>query len=396
MRETLYLRLGAAPDAEVEFGVATSDLRSLQALRGSLRDAAGQAQGRRVVVFLPATETQLATVEIPGRINARLMQAVPYALEDQLAEDVETLHFAVGERMDDGRLPVVVISHELLQQWLDAMADVGLRPDVLVPEVLALPQAEDVAATLLSSAQSVTVRMSGHGGFVCDESDLDSYLELEQIEADANLLVYTAGQSRRDWSTRGPSTRLMPAPSALHVLANALKPSAINLLQGPYSERQGLAKQFIPWRLAASLFLGWLLLTAVGMGVQASKLGTELERIDRSNVERYQQIFPEEKRIADLETQLEQKIRGLSGDSHDGPLALLDSISRALSDTPTLKLEALQFRDGAIYVSLSAANLQALESLRAWYAKQGDATLEVQSANAEAQGAKIRARVSPT
>ncbi len=60
-----------------------------------------------------------------------------------------------------------------------------------------------------------------------------------------------------------------------------------------------------------------------------------------------------------------------------------------------MKITGLQYREGSLYLSLSADNLQALEALRGWYSKQTDTQLEVQSANAEADGAKIRAKLSP-
>ena len=258
MRETLYLRLGHSPDAEVEFGVASSDLRALRTQRGRLADAAAVAGGRRVVAFLPAASTRLAQVELPGRMNARLLQAVPYALEEQLAEDVESLHFAVGERQADGQIPVAVIATDSLEQWLAALADAGLRPEGLVPEALALPVPEPGGATVLLCGEEAIARLSAHAGFCCDAEALDDYLALEDIGPSAPVCLYLAAGTQRDGSVRGPATRLLPAPSALHVLANGLStPQAINLLQGPYSERQGIKKHLRPWALAASLLLAW-------------------------------------------------------------------------------------------------------------------------------------------
>jgi len=37
------------------------------------------------------------------KAGAKLQQIVPYALEEQLAEDIDELHFAIGKRAGDVR-----------------------------------------------------------------------------------------------------------------------------------------------------------------------------------------------------------------------------------------------------------------------------------------------------
>ena len=62
-----------------------------------LADALGLAQGRRdraAAARLPTSRS--LDPELPLRGGARLAQAVPFALEEQLASDVEGLHFAIG------------------------------------------------------------------------------------------------------------------------------------------------------------------------------------------------------------------------------------------------------------------------------------------------------------
>ena len=57
-----------------------------------------RAAGRRVCVLVPGTDVLLAEPEFPVKAGAKLQQVVPYALEEQLAEDIDDLHFAIGKR----------------------------------------------------------------------------------------------------------------------------------------------------------------------------------------------------------------------------------------------------------------------------------------------------------
>ena len=69
---------------------------------GPLSLAAPRAAGRHVVVLVPGTEVLLAQPELPpAKAGARLQQLVAYALEEQLAEDIDELHFAIGRRHGD-------------------------------------------------------------------------------------------------------------------------------------------------------------------------------------------------------------------------------------------------------------------------------------------------------
>src|SRR5690349_5743440 len=60
------------------------------ALQGTLQEAAGLATGRKVIVLTPGADAlQLQPVLPPMKGGAKLNQIVPYALEDQLATDVD-------------------------------------------------------------------------------------------------------------------------------------------------------------------------------------------------------------------------------------------------------------------------------------------------------------------
>ena len=63
---------------------------------GPVADALRLAVGPPRGAAAARQEITLAEPELPMRGGARLAQAVPFALEEQLASDVEPLHFAVG------------------------------------------------------------------------------------------------------------------------------------------------------------------------------------------------------------------------------------------------------------------------------------------------------------
>ncbi len=63
--------------------------------------------GRRVAVILPASEALATDSDAPAKGAAKLAQVIPYALEERVADEIENLHFAIGERdAATGRVPV--------------------------------------------------------------------------------------------------------------------------------------------------------------------------------------------------------------------------------------------------------------------------------------------------
>lgn len=397
MRETYYLRLGESADADCEYGIAGADLRSLRAQRGSFEQATerGLHSGRRVVVFYPATEVRLATAKVPVKQTSRILQAVPYVLEDQLADDVDSLHFAIGPRQPDGTVPVAIVSRPRFERVLTLLKARGLQPELLVPETLALPvDAEHVQWSALVDGEQALVRNGAWSGFTCAAADLEGYLSIADPDRQHPLRLQIAGESPIDWSTLPHPLVLLPQPSALMALATSLRAEyAIHLLQGAFAQSRDLERLWKPWRLAASLALAWLVAAGASALIDAVRLGQELQRQDDANIARFQQLFPDQTRIVDLSAQLDQQLRARTGNGAGGPLALLESLTQALSATPGLKLTGMQYRENALFLSMTAPDLQSLEALRNAFANQTATTLEVQSANAESGAVQIRARL---
>ena len=73
----------------------------------------------------------------------------------------------------------------------------------------------------------------------------------------------------------------------------------------------------------------------------------------------------------------------------------METLASALTATHGLTLQAVQYRDGSLFVSLTGTDLQQLETLRDWFSKNKSAHMEVQSANAGSDGAQIRIKLTP-
>lgn len=403
MRDTLYLQLrDAAPDAPLAYALTSAQPGAgAQTQRGTLDTVLALAANRRVVAFVPGADVRLAAVSVPARSAPKILQAAPYALEEQLAEDVETLHFAIGSpgEADGGAHPVAVVARARMEAWLAPLRERSVRPEALLPETLCLPAPEAGHWTGLAEAGRVTVRTGAWTGFSCAIEDFESYLKLADPEARMPVRLFVTRDVEFDFSKIGRPFELLPGyASGIEVCARHWQAAgAINLLQGTYSEKQDWQRLAGPWRRAGALGAAWLLLSGICFAADAWRTSRELDALTRANFARCQQVFPKDCVSEPLMPEVVvQQARLLGGNAGHAPLfRLLGTLGAALQANPGLTLESLQFREGALYLGLTGSDLQALEGLRAWYGARRDAQLNVETANAGANGVQIRVKLTP-
>ena len=199
MAEWLVLQLGRGPEERCGWMLADEHGQPLAAPRvGTLAQAAGDAGGRRIAALVPSSDVLIAEVDLPQKSGVRPQQIAPFALEEQLAADIETLHFAVGPRDDrSGRTTVAVVTRSLMERWLAALAAEGLSATVICAESALLPD-NPGHTVLLLDADTLSVRRVGQTPLSMPADDMAAAIEaaLGPTLAEENLLVYATPQ---DW-----------------------------------------------------------------------------------------------------------------------------------------------------------------------------------------------------
>ena len=138
---------------------------------GALADVAREASGQRIVVLVSGSDCLLTRVSIPGGSRQKLLRAVPYALEEQLSEEVENLHFAVGSTQEDGAWPVAVIGKSFMDSLTAELSEAGLDVQQVTPEALALPYNGGETSVLVENDVAL-VRTGSTSGFAVDSDNL--------------------------------------------------------------------------------------------------------------------------------------------------------------------------------------------------------------------------------
>ncbi|WP_010543189.1 type II secretion system protein GspL [Sphingomonas elodea] len=131
-------------------------------------------------ILVPTERVRLLAVDLPLPNRARRLAALPFAIEDQVAEPIESLHLALGARTSPADAPsrylVGVVRAETMAEWVALAEANGLGTAPMVPDVLALPRPIEGWAVELRAGRALVLTADGTG-FAMPGALLDSAWE---------------------------------------------------------------------------------------------------------------------------------------------------------------------------------------------------------------------------
>jgi general secretion pathway protein L len=367
---------------------------------GPLVDAAAESSGLRVTALVPGTECLLSQVQIPGRNRQKLLRAVPFALEEQLSDEVENLHFAMGKAMADGAWPVVVIRRQYMQGLLDAVAEAGLDVQQVVSELQAIPLAEN-EITVLLDGEIALVRSGPFSGYVADSENLGLLLAAEPHDEEAPLpvlrLLLREHSQLPNTDAFAAETQVQQfAGDPLIIFSSGVDANAVNLLQGAFSRSGEWLRILQPWRSTAALLLVGLLVSAMVMGIDYFRLSRESDQLRAEIEDTFRKAMPGDTRIVNPRVQLQQQLeavqRGLGAGG--GFLGLLARSGAIFKEMQGVEIQGVTFRGGRLDVDLVISNLQLLDELKQKLSQGNKLSVDIQSATTAAdQRVQSRLRI---
>jgi len=349
---------------------------------GPLSLAAARATGRRVCVLVPGTDVLLAEPEVPMKAGTKLQQVVPYALEEQLADDIDDLHFAIGKRAaDSARTPVAVVRRSLMDEWLTTLRSSGLEPDSMYADSALLPENPGQAVALMEE-DVVVVRPPLSSAVTLPIEALTEALEIAQqgqgsaelaTTGTRGLVLYTGAAEWHQHSQQIESLRerfdgikiqlLSSGPLAL--FAQQLPTATpINLLQGPYTPATASKGEWRAWRVAAILLASLVGLHVVGKAAELSALKRSERQLDTSINQQFHLAMGNAPLGSNPRMQMQQRLTAIqNGGNSGGLLPALGALVQARAAAPSSTLQALSFRQGAIEMKVSTQDAASLDRL---------------------------------
>lgn len=423
----------AAPDANLDVTGGN------QLFNWVLLDASGDAQARGtadpkedieqtlaqnnlenvlMVGLLPGEEALFCVADIPAKQTRFVYQALPYAVEEQIAQDIESVHLALGNRTDKG-FRVAAVDNRRMAEWVAMFSGwEHLKLEAIYPDAGLLPVTEggwticldgDTAMLLSDQGEWLSVQARNLAMFAQTLALPPS----EEVVAEVPVTVYGIEQeferqqadlaelkSSGRLTVREETLELMPLELLAHSHHHHLC-QPINLCQGEYAIRSRKSSALAAWKPLIAVASVWFVIqigVEVGMGFYHQQKADELQE---QAMALYREAFPGDARTdaRNVRRVVEGQIRQMQADGPaTGFITLMKYTGEQYSKIPdpgSVVFNSVNYsrNRGELAVDVRADSYNKLSALRNGLTNQG-LNAEIGSVVNESDGARGRLTVS--
>lgn len=358
--------------------------------------ARNSLEGVRLVGLLPGDEALYCFAEIPARQARYIRQALPFAVEEQLAQDIDTVHLALGRQEDRG-YRVTAVDHQRMGWWRSCYGDWdGLQLEAIYPDGALLPVADHDWVICLAGDEALVANRRGEWLTMRPEN-LSVFARTlavpreEEVIAELDIAVYASEQ----WFSENEA--LMTELAATPLLAVSRKPlegnvvellaqahhhqlcAPTNLCQDQYSASENSQHPLTPWKPAIAIAALWFLLLTGGQVALGYYHKQQATGIQQQAMAIYHEVFPDDRRAspANVRRVLEGQLRAAGQQGGDaGFITLMKQTGQQYSRLPGS--QAIQFSSvnysrsrAELVVDVRADTFEKLNALRSGIAGQG-------------------------
>jgi len=321
----------------------------------------------KVIVFLPQQDILLTSVNLPPRASKQQMNAIAFAVEDQLAEDIESCFFANLGQQEDHSVPIAVLNRQIMDNVINLLNSQHINCRLVLPQAYLCPWSEDadVLASICPVENGYLVRYGLHAGLYCNKSVLPEMLDLLQKQA-------TNGRKRVDIYTDelpvgiGGDTLTVKQFGKVDLLAHDVENNvSINLKQKEYQSTHAWLETLKHWKWpAAAMVLLGLSFVANNLIEFWAKDHQYRDLISQQQA-LLQQHLPELKPGNQPKKQLIQVLaKSQVGAGQAGFLDMLHEYSTLKSGFNKISTDKILYQQSKLVVNLESSDLKSMESLR--------------------------------
>ena len=386
-------------DPEVTWGRVGSGGQVVDRGHEPLAHAATRIRrGERVVIVVPGERVLLHHVAIPARSRAAQLQALPYALEDRLSEDLDALHIVPGPRRPDGQLLAAVAAHRDMDAWRGWLGAAGIVAERLVPDTALVPAEAGHLHVYCDARRCLLAPPDAAEPVALAPELLPWWLERWQADADASVEM-DVHAPRDHW----PDTLADASNTTFHdwdgdwlqLLAPALaRRPALNLLTGRHAGSAGMGATLAQWRVPAAIAAALVVLWTGSLWLEVRQLEREVGQVDRAIAGIFETTLPEE-RMVDPVRQFQQILESADAGSGAaaGPVATrLARVAPVLAGDG-IELRQIRAENDRLELELDLASIAELDGLRGRLAEAGAGTVRILGAESGEAGVRARLQI---
>lgn len=329
----------------------------------------------QTIVVVPTQSSSLHEVELPWLGERKARAALPYALEEQLAQNVTTLHFSFDrEHYKNERYLVAVTDKQFLLDLVAKLDNLNIDFDIMTLDWFALNENEACV-----TEDGLLVRNDVFKGALNGEL---AALYLSAEEKNTALLTF------KDSITTLKIKKATPVNSPfLEWVAQRLSQSdMMNLCQGglTHDTRQNVIRH---WYYGCAILASVFLISLLAFdAIYLHSLNKKITDVDKKIAVIYREFFPEAKQVISPRFRITQRLTaGLSSNETAILWSLLDKFGHAFKGSSFI-IEQLRFQNQMLSVTLISKDFATLENFQQRLQRD---KVKVRQAQASSQEQKV-------
>lgn len=339
-----------------------------------------------IVGLVPASFVFHANINIPSRQHRVVQQALPFAVEELVAQDIDVLHLAIGDRNKKNDIPVLVIDRTIFEAFYNVWNNTALPLIATYTDAQLLPLESFDLVVLLDGEKSWL--KANNAALQMNTKGLAHYIEswMEEHKAEgevAELKIYQCHREPNESHLVIAEVQQI-ANLTVHVEPCSLKPGeffavsyfhnadAIDMCQGDYTQEEKTGTQWRKWLGVAAVLAVWFL---AEVGLNLGKGAYYSHQADKSlqmAMQEYKSVFPDDRRVSEynLKKFLESKLRAASQQSQGADFLSVLGVTGAqyykVSSGGAITFNSINFnaQRGELNIELQAKSLDQLDQLK--------------------------------
>lgn len=344
MSATLIVFAGETPEAELAWREVSRQGEVTARGRAALGNIREVAQGA-IILVLPGTAVTAHPLELAARSERQARAAAPYAIEDQIASELEEVHVALSPPGPDRT--AYVVSNDVMTSWCEALASQDLQAAAILPDYLAVPVPEPGEIAILGASGRTLIRDGDWG------ASLDPAMSGELLDAVI--------------ASRGEDRRLAPLDGdGFDTLAVCAANSPHTLLQGRYAPRQRVERADLSRLRRAGLLAAAAALALIAYNLaEGVMLRSQAEQVAAETETVFLEAFPDVDRVVNPRAQL-RTMAAQTGESGPDFLILSAWLTQASEAEPAVSVEAIRYdqQTGELVANVGFRDYEALGRFR--------------------------------
>jgi general secretion pathway protein L len=393
MAEPIIVRLINQQDLIVQW-LSVKPSWSPEIQQGNLKALAKSIDNSAVILLLPASDVLLLAIDLPVKSNNQIKKALPFALEELMADEMETYHL-VWHRQAKGQVYVAAINREKFKACLASFQEYGIKLDSVYSETLCLPYQENSCSLLIEHQNAILRTGQWLGGGI--------EVEMLPIVLDKIRLDNPSLASLECWSASEPTQCLSELPfnlthhttdPSLLLLESAVTKltGELNLLTSDFAQKNTQRVQWKKWLPALAIICVTALLQTGLLLNSYWQQKTELASLETQTLSLFKQTFPEVKRIVNIKVQADQQLidlRKQSTGSGSSFMSLLYQTGQVLNVNPGFEIRQLDYINDSLQVHLIAPTISQVEQVKQQLESSNQLSVKIQSAEANQKGVEV-------